>query len=264
MGGMVDGKVALVTGAGAGIGRATALRFAAEGASAVVCADIDGAAAARTADEVRGLGARALDVVCDVADAAQVEAMVAACTATFGRLDCAHNNAGVSSSPARLADTADADWHRVLAVVLTGTYLCMKHELAVMVAQGSGAIVNTASTASFTAVPGVVPYVAAKHGVLGLTRNAALEYVRLGVRVNAICPGATHTELLVATLGHDDAAVSRVAAAQPGGRVSEPREQAEAVVWLCSDRASFVNGVALPVDNGATVGATVDLARDAR
>jgi NAD(P)-dependent dehydrogenase (short-subunit alcohol dehydrogenase family) len=258
--GALDGKVVLVTGAGSGIGRATALRFAEEGARAVVCADIDAASAARTAAEVRALGAGALDVVCDVSDAHQVDAMVRACVDTFGRLDCAHNNAGVSSPPARTADTDDAHWHRVLDVVLTGTYLCMKAELAVMAAQGSGAIVNTASTASFTAVPGVTPYVAAKHGVLGLTRNAALEYVRDGVRVNAICPGATHTELLVGTLGHDPSALARVAGAQPGGRVSEPREQAEAVVWLCSPLASFVNGVALAVDNGATVGATVDLA----
>lgn len=256
--GLVEGKVALVTGAGAGIGRASARLFAQEGAVAVVCADIDGATAERTAAEVREFGAEALAVVCDVADDAQVAAMVRACVATFGRLDCAHNNAGISSPPARTGDTDEVHWRRVLDVVLTGTFLCLRHELPEMAARGSGAIVNTASTASYTAVPGVSPYVAAKHGVLGLTRNAALEYVGTGVRVNAICPGATHTDLLVGTLGGVEA-LGRVAAAQPGGRLSTPEEQAEAAVWLCSTRASFVTGVALPVENGATVGATVRL-----
>jgi NAD(P)-dependent dehydrogenase (short-subunit alcohol dehydrogenase family) len=257
--GLVDGKVVLVTGAGAGIGRASALLFAAEGARAVVCSDIDGSAAQQTADAIVAQGGVAIGVTCDVADGLQVEALMQRCVAEFGRLDCAHNNAGVSSPPTTTADTDEHHWRRVLDVVLTGTWLCMKHELRQMVAQGGGAIVNTASTASFTAVPGVSPYVAAKHGVLGLTRNAALEYVRSGIRVNAICPGATRTNLLINTLDGDEAVLARIASAQPGGRLSEPEEQAEAAVWLCSDRASFVTGVALPVENGATIGATVRL-----
>ena len=259
--GLVDDKVVLVTGAGAGIGRASALLFAAEGARAVVCADIDAAAAQQTADAIARLGVAARSIVSDVADAAQVEAMVRGCVDAFGRLDCAHNNAGVSSPPTTTtADVDERHWRRVLDVVLSGTWLCMKYELVQMVAQGGGAIVNTASTAAFTAVPGVSPYVAAKHGVLGLTRNAALEYVRAGVRVNAICPGATRTNRLINTLDGGEHALTRIAAMQPGGRISEPDEQAQAAVWLCSDRASFANGVGLPVENGATIGATVNLA----
>ena len=251
--GLVDGKVALVTGAGSGIGRASAMLFAAEGAQAVVCADINMATAQQTAADIESTGVVALAVSCDVANRDQVNNMVGMVVAQFGRLDCAHNNAGISSAPCRTADVDPDDWHRVLDVVLTGTWHCMAAELAQMVVQGGGAIVNTASTASFTAVPGVSPYVAAKHAVLGLTRNASLEYVRSGIRVNAICPGATNTKLLVDTMGNDTEVLDRVANNQPGGRFSDPSEQAQAAVWLCSERASFVNGLAMSVDNGATV-----------
>lgn len=262
--GLVDGKVALVTGAGSGIGRASALLFATEGARAVCCIDIDKTAADETAELVRSAGAQTIAVGCDIAQASQVAAAVSACLDAFGRLDCAHNNAGTAARAAPTADVTESDWRRVVDVVLTGTWLCMKHELAVMSAQGAGAIVNTSSNAGFSASPGMSPYVAAKHGVLGLTRNAALEYLNAGIRINAICPGATLTNLMTSQGGDTAALIERIAQAQPGGRISDPREQAEAAVWLCSDRASFITGVALPIDNGATLGATVNLNRFTR
>lgn len=259
--GMVEGKVAFVTGAGSGIGRASALLFATEGARAVCCVDIDERTAGETRELVESTGAEAIAVACDISDASQVAAAVDRCVNAFGRLDCAHNNAGIAARAALTGDVGESDWRRVIDVMLTGTWLCMKYELAVMTAQTSGAIVNTSSNAGFSASPGMAPYVAAKHGVLGLTRTAALDYVGTGIRINAICPGATLTNLVASQGGDTAALIERIEAAQPGGRISDPREQAEAAVWLCSDRASFITGVALPVDNGATLGATVNLNR---
>lgn len=259
--GLVDGKVAFVTGAGSGIGRASALLFASEGARAVCCVDIDEATAHETRELVAAAGTESIAIGCDIADAKQVAAAVDRCVGAFSALDCAHNNAGTAARAALTGDISESDWRRVVDVVLTGTWLCMKYELAVMAAQGSGAIVNTSSNAGFSASPGMAPYVAAKHGVLGLTRNAALEYVGTGIRINAICPGATLTNLMTSQGGDTAALIARIEAAQPGRRISDPREQAEAAVWLCSDRASFITGVALPIDNGATLGATVNLNR---
>jgi NAD(P)-dependent dehydrogenase (short-subunit alcohol dehydrogenase family) len=254
----VAGKVGLVTGAGSGIGRASALRFAAEGATGVVVADIDTEAARRTAEQVRRAGVAAVAVQVDVAKAAQVEHLVAVGVDTFGRLDFAHNSAGIAGVPGRTADCEEDNWRRVVDVLLTGTWLCMKYEIRHMLSRGGGgAIVNTSSTVGFTANPGLPAYVAAKHGVLGITRAAALEYVADGIRVNAICPGATLTGMMLANSGADPESLRRIADSQPGGRIADPSEQAEAAVWLCSDRASFVTGVALPVDNGATLGGTV-------
>jgi NAD(P)-dependent dehydrogenase (short-subunit alcohol dehydrogenase family) len=256
--GLAEGKAGLVTGAGSGIGRASALLFGAEGATGVVVADIDGEAAEETAAQLTRMGVNAVALAVDISVGAQVEGMVALTAERFGRLDFAHNNAGIAGAPGRTADCTEDNWRRVLDVMLTGTWLCMKYELGQMVAQGGGgAIVNTSSTVGFSANPGLPAYVAAKHGILGVTRAAALEYVADGIRVNAICPGATLTGMMLNNSGADDESLRRIAASQPGGRISDPSEQAEAAVWLCSDRASFVTGVALPVDNGATIGGTV-------
>jgi NAD(P)-dependent dehydrogenase (short-subunit alcohol dehydrogenase family) len=256
--GLASGKVALVTGAGSGIGRASALLFGAEGAAGVAVADIDGDAADQTAAELVRMGVAAVAVGGDIAVAAEVEHMVEVAVDRFGRLDVAHNNAGIAGTPARTADCTEDNWRRVIDVMLTGTWLCMKYELRQMLAQGhGGAIVNTASIVGFTANPGLPAYGAAKHGILGVTRTAALEYVGDGIRVNAICPGATLTGMMLSNSGFDGESLRGIAANQPGGRISEPSEQAEAAVWLCSDRASFVTGVAFPVDNGASIGGTV-------
>ena len=256
--GLASGKAGLVTGAGSGIGRASARLFAAEGATGIVVADIDGEAAAETAEQVGRMGVTAVALAVDIAVGPEVEHMVAVAVERFGRLDFAHNNAGMAGAPGRTGDCTEDNWRRVIDVMLTGTWLCMKHELVQMVAQGrGGAIVNTSSTVGFTANPGLPAYVAAKHGILGVTKAAALEYIGHGIRVNAICPGATMTGMMLNNSGADAESLRRIAASQPGGRIADPSEQAEAAVWLCSDRASFVTGVALPVDNGATIGGTV-------
>lgn len=259
MGGLVEDKITLVTGAAAGIGRAAALLFHREGARAVVVTDIDGDGADETAALVRAEGGTVLALAIDISKGGDVDEMVSRTVAEFGRLDCALNNAGVPGQLARTADCSEENWHHVLDVMLTGTWLCMKRELQQMVAQGGGAITNTASVASFAASPGMSAYAAAKHGVAGLTRTAALEYVLDNIRVNAICPGATLSKMMVENAGASDEGLRRIAMSQPGQRISDPMEQAQAAVWLCSDRASFVNGALLTVDNGATVGGTMRL-----
>jgi NAD(P)-dependent dehydrogenase (short-subunit alcohol dehydrogenase family) len=255
--GLVDDKVVLVTGAGSGIGRASALLFGAEGARGVIASDVNADAVHETLELLRDSGADAIATVTDIAVASQVEAMIATCVERYGRLDCAHNNAGIAGEPARTADCTEENWRRVLDVMLTGTWLCVKHEIRQMIMQGGGAIVNTASTVGFTANAGLPAYVAAKHGILGLTKAAALDHLGDNVRVNAICPGATLTGMMLGNSGATPDALEAIAAAQPGGRIASPDEQAEAAVWLCSPRASFITGAALTVDNGATLGGTV-------
>lgn len=256
-GGLVDGKIVLVTGAASGIGRAAALLFNREGARAVVVADIDVDLVQETAELLRADGGTALALPVDIADRERVDAMIARTVAEYGRLDCAFNNAGVAGAPARTADCTDENWHFVINVMLTGTWLCMRRELQQMLAQGGGAIVNTASVASFAASPAMPAYTAAKHGIAGLTRTAALEYVLDNIRVNAICPGATMTRMMRDNAGAAPGMLEQIAQSQPGRRISDPLEQAQAAVWLCSDRASFVNGTLLTVDNAATVGGTM-------
>lgn len=259
-------RVVLVTGAGAGIGRASALAFAREGATVVV-SDIEEPAGEETLRQIRDAGGNGMFVRADVADAAQVQQLVQRTLDGYGRLDCAHNNAGIPGLRARTADRELDDWQRTIAVNLTGTWLCMKHEIPPMLRQGRGAIVNTASVAGVVGVRRFSAYSASKHGVVGLTKSAALEYSRFGVRINAVCPGIVDTDLLravrlgagkprgfaglVEPLVH---AVSRavLASKQPAKRLGQVGEIAEAVLWLCSDGASFVNGHALVVDGGFT------------
>jgi NAD(P)-dependent dehydrogenase (short-subunit alcohol dehydrogenase family) len=249
-GGLVAGKVALVTGAGSGIGRASALAFAREGARVVV-SDVDAASGRAVADEILRDGAPAIFVRCDVTREAEVAALVQAALDAFGRIDCAHNNAGGPGQGGRMHEIPTEEWNAILALNLTGVFLCMKHEIPVMTRQGSGAIVNTSSGAGLVAVPLLAHYAAAKHGVLGLTKTAATENARTGLRINAICPGSVETPALRAHMAKDPAIAKGILATQPGGRLGRPEEIAEAVIWLCSDRASFVTGESFVVDGGA-------------
>lgn len=244
-----DGEVALVTGAGGGIGAATARLFAAEGARVVVV-DIDPAGAEGTAAAILADGGEAVGLAVDVTDEAQVEAAVATAVERWGRLDCAHNNAGTSGTPAAFTDLSLHDWDAVVRLNLTGVFLCMKHELRVMDPAGRGAIVNTSSGAGVIGFPSLPHYVASKHGVLGLTKTAAQEYARSGIRVNAICPGTTDTPMMRAFIGGDPGIEKMMKRTVPTGELGRPEQIAEAVVWLCSDRASFVNGDTMLVDGG--------------
>jgi NAD(P)-dependent dehydrogenase (short-subunit alcohol dehydrogenase family) len=248
----LTGKVALVTGAASGIGAASALAFAEAGARVAAC-DRDLAGAEATAKLIREAEGEACAVAVDVTDAGQVEAMVQTVVATFGRLDCAHNNAGITGAAAPTADYDRSQWDLVLAVNLTGVFLCLQQELAAMLRSGGGAIVNTASFSGLVAVPRIPAYVASKHGVIGLTKAAAVEYGRKGVRVNAVCPGSTRTPMVEGFSGGDAAVQEAMAAASPMRRLAEPEEIARTVVWLCSEEASFVNGHALAVDGGAVI-----------
>jgi len=243
------GRVAIVTGAAAGIGRASALGFARAGASVVV-ADIDVSAGEETAALARDLGARASFVATDVASPASVDALLVRTIEEFGRLDFAHNNAGVAGAMHDVGELPIEEWDRVTAVMYRGVYLCMHAEIPHLLAEG-GAIVNTASGAGLVAYPGQAPYVSSKHGVIGLTKTAALEYGRRGVRVNAVCPGTVLTPMVQNVI--DQGLEEHLVALHPIGRIGTAAEVANAVLWLCSDDASFVLGVALPVDGGYVV-----------
>jgi len=249
MAGRVDGKIALVTGGGSGIGRATALAFAREGAK-VVIADVVVAGGEETVRLIKAAGGEATFVKADVAKAAEVEALVKKAVETYGKLDCAFNNAGIEGEIAPTADCTEENWHRVVDIDLKGVWLCMKYEIPHMLKQGSGAIVNTASVAGLVGFQGIPAYVAAKHGVNGLTKTAALEYAKSGIRVNAVCPGVIQTPMVERAFRASPQFGEAAAALEPVGRLGKPEEIAEAVVWLCSDAASFVTGLPMAVDGG--------------
>ena len=249
MAGLTEGKVALVTGAGSGIGRATALVFAREGAKVVV-SDIVVAGGQETVQQIEAAGGEAIFVKADVSQAADVEALVTQTVETYGRLDCAFNNAGIEGGMKLTIDCTKEEFDRTIAVNLTGVWLCMKYEIQQMLSQGGGAIVNTASAAGLVGFPSLPDYVASKHGVVGLTKTAALEYAKSGIRVNAVCPGVIQTPMVERgaqlSPGFDELALSM----EPVGRFGQPAEVGEAVVWLCSDAASFVTGHPMVVDGG--------------
>ncbi|MEZ5102395.1 MAG: glucose 1-dehydrogenase [Thermoleophilia bacterium] len=249
----MEGRVALVTGAAGGIGRAACLGFAARGARVLAC-DLDAAGAEATAGLVRAAGGEAIARRVDVCDADDVRGMVAAAVEAFGRLDHALNNAGVIGDVGvSLAETDEAVWRRVVDVNLTGVFLCLRAEIPVLAAAGRGSIVNTASALGLTGDAGLGPYVASKHGVVGLTRAAALELATTGVRVNCICPGVTRTGMIEEIVGGDPAVEAAMTSRQPLGRMGTPAEVAAAAVWLCSDEAAFVTGHALAVDGGQLI-----------
>ena len=253
MSGMLERRIALVTGGSTGIGRASCLALAREGARVVV-ADVNVEAGENTAQCVRACGAEAIFVRADVSVDEQVGAMVRTAVEAFGRLDCAFNNAGIPGAIGALTHAYPDDaWDRVIGVNLKGVWLCMKHEIPHMLAQGSGVIVNTASIWGLVGAPGAAAYVASKHGVAGLTRAAALEYASRGIRINAVNPGTIRTPILDPFIAALPDFESMMTARHPIGRIGLPEEVAEAVVWLCSDAASFVVGQNLAVDGGYTV-----------
>lgn len=247
MAGQFEGKVALVTGAASGIGRASALAFAREGASVVV-ADTDVSGGQETTKQIEAHGGRASFVETDVSRSSDVEALVERTLDTYGRLDIAHNNAGILGPRAITAECSEEDFDRVIAINLKGIFLCMRNELPQMVEQGAGAIVNTCSTSGVIASYALPAYTASKHGVAGLTKTAAIEYIRSGIRINAVCPGFIDTPLTQALGGKADGPKIVV----PIGRLGTPEEVAEAVIWLCSDAASYVTGHLLMVDGALT------------
>ena len=249
MAGQLDGKVALITGAGSGIGRASALAFAREGAKVAV-ADIVVEGGEETVRMVKAAGGEAFFIKVDVANAADVEAMVNAVVDTYGRIDCAYNNAGIEGRLASTDEYPEDMFDKVIDINLTGVWLCMKYELPQMLKQGGGAIVNTASGAGLIGVAGMSAYVASKHGVVGLTKTAALEYAKSGIRVNAVCPGLIQTPMVERITAEQPQLGEALVAAEPVGRTGKPEEIAESVVWLSSDAASFVTGHAMSVDGG--------------
>jgi NAD(P)-dependent dehydrogenase (short-subunit alcohol dehydrogenase family) len=245
------GRVVVVTGAGSGMGLATAQAFAESGAAVVLAGHQEQPLRAATA-ELTSAGHQALDVGCDVSDEAQVAALVERTVDTFGRLDFAFNNAGIQAPPTDAADEPAETFDRVNAINLRGVWACMKHELRAMRGQGSGAIVNCSSLGGLVGLPGRAGYHASKHGVLGLTKSAALEYAPRGIRINAICPGTIETSMVADMLAKGELDMDEAIANQPIARLGQASEIAAAVLWLCSPGASFVIGVALPIDGGYT------------
>jgi NAD(P)-dependent dehydrogenase (short-subunit alcohol dehydrogenase family) len=243
-----SGKVALVTGSASGIGRACAQLFAKEGASVVV-SDVALEGGQQTVRFIEEDGGEASFVEADVSKAAQVEALVGRALEAYGRLDYAFNNAGIEGRMAtNTADYSEEDWDRVIAVNLKGVWLCMKHEIPQMLRQEGGSIVNNSSVEGLVGLPGTSAYAASKHGIVGLTKTAALEYAQSGIRVNAVCPGLIRTPMVERYTGGDPETEAQFAAVEPVGRMGSAEEVAEAVVWLCSEAASFVTGHAMAVD----------------
>ena len=247
-----ENKVALVTGAASGMGLATAQAFAGAGAT-VVLADFREDVVKAEAKKLVSAGHKAIGIRCDVSDDAQVAAMVDRVVAEFGKIDAAFNNAGVMARIAPTAESSREEWDRVIGINLRGVWICMKEELRQMVRQGSGTIVNNASVGALTGNPGIGSYIASKHGVVGLTRTAALEYVKQGIRVNAVNPGLIDTQIARDVVSGDEQAYGEIAKSVPIGRAGRPEEIASAVLWLCSPGSSYVVGQAITVDGGMTI-----------
>ena len=246
-----ENKVALVTGAASGMGLATARAFAEAGA-AVALVDVQENAVRSAAEELISAGHKAIAVRCNVADEAEVAAMVEQTVSAFGRLDAAFNNAGVQSPAVETADSTSEEFDRVNAINLRSVWSCMKYELQQMRKQGSGAIVNCSSIGGLIGLPGRAIYHATKHGVIGLTKSAALEYASRGIRINAVCPGTIDTPMVADMLAKEPEVMKEILKEQPIGRLGRPEEIASAVLWLCGPGASFVIGHALAVDGGFT------------
>lgn len=244
-----NGKVVLITGAGRGLGRATARIFAGRGA-AVVVVDINADGGEETVDRIKKDGGRALYVRADVARPEEVRAAVQFATDSFGGLDCAVNNAVLAVPRCPLADTDIETWQRAISVNFTGVFYCMKFEIQAMLQRGAGAIVNIASLGEFGTYPGVGPYLASKHGVLGMTKVAAVDYAKSGLRINAVGPGSMRTELMHEAAERYPEHIEELSNMAAMGRIAEPEEVGHAIVWLCSDEASYVTGQTLVVDGG--------------
>ena len=249
MAGQLEGKVSLITGGGSGIGKASALAFAREG-SKVVVADVNVDGGEQTVRLIQDTGGEATFVRADVSISSDVSDMVSHAVQTYNRLDCAFNNAGVSGGPGRVHEYTEENWSRVLNINLTGVWLCMKYEIIQMLNQGGGAIVNTASVMGLVGGSRSPAYGATKHGVVGLTKTAAVDYAQEAIRVNAVCPGYIRTPMIEQGVLLDPGGEERVVSRHPMHRLGTPEEIAEAVVWLCSDAASFVTGHAMAVDGG--------------
>jgi NAD(P)-dependent dehydrogenase (short-subunit alcohol dehydrogenase family) len=249
MAGILQGKVALVTGGGSGIGRATSIRLAREGAK-VMIADYVPAGAEQTVKMIKEAGGEASCTAADVAVTSEVEAMIKKTLDTYGRLDCAYNNAGIEGAMGDTITCTEENFDRVVAIDLKAVWLCMKYEIPQMLKQGGGSIVNTASIAGLVGFNGIPAYVAAKHGVVGLTRTAALEYAQKNIRVNCVCPGVIRTPMVERAIDKGGFTEAEVIAGEPVGRLGKPEEIAEGVLWLLSDASSFVTGHPLTIDGG--------------
>jgi NAD(P)-dependent dehydrogenase (short-subunit alcohol dehydrogenase family) len=243
------GKVALVTGGSSGIGRASALAFAREGAKVVV-ADMQVKGGEETVRMIKDRGREAIFVKADVSKASDVEKLISTAVRTYSRLDCAHNNAGIEGVSASTMDCTEENWNRVIDINLKGVWLCMKYEIPQMLKQEGGAIVNTSSVAALVGFRDMPAYCASKGGIIQLTRTAALEFAAKGIRVNAVCPGVIRTPMVERIIGGKQEFEAQFIGLEPAGRLGTPEEVAEAVVWLCSDAASFVTGHPMVVDGG--------------
>lgn len=251
--GLVTGLIALVTGAAAGIGRATALAFSAEGAIVIV-SDVNSDGGNETVDLIEKAGGTAIFIKADVSKSADVKALISQSLNTYGKIDCAVNNAGIEGEISPFIEQTEDNFDAIISINLKGTFLCLQAEVEAMLASGGGSIVNLSSIAGLIGFSGLSPYAASKHGVIGLTKNAALEYAQSGIRVNAICPGGVDTRMLDSLAEQITAGAQTssqmMAPMHPMGRIGTPQEIAELVVWLCSPRASFITGTAIPVDGG--------------
>lgn len=244
-------KVVLITGSAAGIGKSTAKLFAGQG-SKVIVSDIQEEEGSKTVSEIEDLGGQAIFIKCDVADKQEVKELVEKSIEKYGRLDFGVNNAGIEGENEKTANCTEGNWDRIMDINLKGAWLCMKFEIEQMLKQGSGAIVNVSSVAGLVGFAGTPAYTASKHGMLGLTKTAALDYATSGIRVNAVCPAVIRTPMIDRVTKEDNEALKSFESMHPVGRLGEPKEVAEAIYWLCSDKASFITGAAFPIDGGFT------------